>query len=89
MRRFASMSAIAIALYMLSLPAFAEDATPSESRLSRDEATAVAADHGITQISEIELDDGRWEIEGRDVQGREREIEINAQSGEVVESERD
>jgi uncharacterized membrane protein YkoI len=45
---------------------------------------AIAFDKGIVDIKEIELDDGVWEVEGRDATGRKIEIEVDAGTGEIV-----
>ena len=39
---------------------------------------------GIATIKEIELDDGIWEVEGRDDGGHKIEMEVDARSGEIV-----
>jgi hypothetical protein len=39
-------------------------------------------------IKEIELDDGIWEVEGRDGSGRKIEIEVDAVRGEIVKIKR-
>jgi uncharacterized membrane protein YkoI len=58
-------------------------------KVSEQEARKIAADRGVTEIREIEQDDGKWEIEGRDRDGREIEIDIHGQTGEVLKFERD
>jgi Peptidase propeptide and YPEB domain len=45
-----------------------------------------AIDKGIATIKEIELDDGVWEVEGRDRSGHK--IEMEARSGEIVKMRR-
>lgn len=52
-------------------------------------AIAIAASVGLIVIREVECDDGRWEIEGWSVLGREMEVEIDARSGRIVEIEFD
>jgi Peptidase propeptide and YPEB domain len=46
----------------------------------------MAFDKGIATIKEIELDDGVWEVEGRDRSGHK--IEMEARSGEIVKMRR-
>jgi hypothetical protein len=43
---------------------------------------------GIVMIKEIELDDGIWEVEGRDDTGHKIEIKAEAGSGEIVKIKR-
>lgn len=67
-------------------PAIAQTATTA---ISIEQATKIARDRGIVQIREIELDDGKWEIEGRDDKGVKREIDIDARTGQIVKDEID
>ena len=48
----------------------------------------MAFDKGIATIKEIELDDGVWEVEGRDDSGHKVEMEVDARSGEIVRTRR-
>jgi len=48
----------------------------------------MAFDKGIATIKEIELDDGVWEVEGRDDSGHKVEMEVDARSGEIVKMRR-
>ena len=56
-----------------------DDAPQQRGAVSREQAVSIARGYGIVRIEEIEPDDGGWEIEGRDRQGREVEITINRQ----------
>ena len=58
-------------------------------QITIEDARRIAAENGIASIREIELDDGKWEIEGADAAGRKHEMEIDARSGKVVKMERD
>jgi uncharacterized membrane protein YkoI len=62
---------------------------PDRPAISMDEARRIANDNGMVRIEEIELDDGRWEIEGRDAAGAEIEIDLSAADGTVLKMERD
>jgi len=68
-------------------------AAPSQAQqeppISIEQATKIARDAGLVTIREIELDDGKWEVEGRTQAGEERELHIDAQSGKVTRNERD
>jgi uncharacterized membrane protein YkoI len=57
-------------------------------RLTVDDVRDMAFAKGVVTIKEIELDDGIWEVEGRDVGGRKIEIEVDARSGEIVKIKR-
>jgi uncharacterized membrane protein YkoI len=78
-------SLLALATGIAATPA----ALAQSFKVSEQQARQIAAQRGIVNITEIERDDGKWEIEGRDKEGREIEIEIHGQTGEVVKFERD
>ncbi len=40
-------------------------------------------------MSEVELDDGVWEVEGYDASGHEIEMKVEAASGDIVKLKRD
>ena len=76
---------LALALvFGMAAPALAQ-----QFKVTEQQARQIAAERGIVKITEIERDDGKWEIEGRDAQGREIEIDIHGQTGEVVKFEHD
>ena len=50
---------------------------------------AMAFDHGIVRLEEVELDDGIWEVEGEDAYGQEIEMEVDARSGRILKMKRD
>ncbi len=56
---------------------------------SIDDVRAMAFDRGIVKIKEIELDDGIWEVEGRDASGHEIEMEVEAGTGRIIKLRRD
>ncbi len=66
-------------------PAYARQAPA----ISIEQATKIARDAGLVMIREIELDDGKWEIEGRTQAGERRELHIDATSGKTLRNERD
>jgi hypothetical protein len=70
-------------IVILSLPAAILPAVAAE-RLTIDDVRAMAFDKGIATIKEIELDDGIWEVEGRDDGGHKIEMKVDARSGEIV-----
>ncbi len=69
----------------LASPAAAEEVEP----VTMGEARDIAHDAGVAEIDEIELDDGVWEIDGRDRKGNDVEIEIDRITGEIVKAKRD
>lgn len=71
-----------------ALPAFAQ-ATPAAPAITIDDARRIATQQGIAKIEEIELDDGKWEVEGRDSGGYEIEVDIRASDGLILKIERD
>lgn len=81
--------ALALALAALVFAAKASAQVVPPGLIGIENAGAIAARYGIVKIDEIELDDGKWEIEGRDRTGRERELEIDARTGRVIKFERD
>ncbi len=82
------------AAFALPLPALAQTqapapASPGAPAISIDEARRIATENGVVRIEEISLDDGKWEIEGRDAAGAEIEIDLRATDGTVIKMERD
>lgn len=57
--------------------------------ISAEQAIEIARRHGLVNVEEIDLDDGKWEVEGRDAQNREIEVEIDVRTGQVVDIDRD
>lgn len=89
----ALMFASATALLALSVPAAAsadddDDRRWRGSGVSQGQAIQIARSYGVWRISEIDRDDGGWEIEGRDRYGREIELDINRR-GRVTSVDRD
>lgn len=74
-------TALIAALIAAPVPfAFAQGA----SQISREQAIEIAGKQGIVHVLEIELDDGEWEIEGCNAQGRELDIDIHAMTGDIL-----
>ncbi len=44
---------------------------------------------GYSGFTELELDDGKYELEGRDADGRKVEIDVDARTGAIIKVERD
>lgn len=70
---------------MAALPALAHDHDwPLPEEITIDEALEIARADGLVLIREIDFDDGRWEVEGRNDAGHRIEIRIDGASGEIV-----
>ena len=54
-----------------------------------EDVRAIAFDKGIVTITEVELDDGIWEVEGTDASGHEIGMKVDATSGAIVKLKRD
>ena len=70
-------------------PAYADDDDDRNirSRVSEAQAVRIARGYGMVRVTEVERDDGGWEIEGRDRRGREVKVTIN-RLGRVTKVER-
>lgn len=79
----ATLAAIPVA------PAYADDDDDRHirSRVSEAQAVRIARGYGMVRVTEVERDDGGWEIEGRDRRGREVKVTIN-RLGRVTKVER-
>ena len=88
MSRSITLAAVALAAAMASTGAPAQQETPG-GVITMDEARRIATGHGVVRIEEIELDDGKWQIEGRDAVGASIEIDLRASDGGVLKIERD
>lgn len=55
--------------------------------LSEDAIATVVTELGYTNLDDIELDDGTYDLEAVDAEGREVELEVDATTGEILELE--
>jgi len=78
---------VLIAMLAPAPAALAKDKASGPYTISRDQAVAIAREHGMVDIWETERDDGLWEIEGANADGVKLEIELSGQTGEVVKME--
>jgi len=53
-------------------------------RISRHEAVRIARHYGLSRVTDVDFDRGRWEVEGRTRRGARVEVEISARTGRVV-----
>jgi hypothetical protein len=67
-------------LVAASLITFVVAAGPAaaQNRIEIEDAIRIARENGIVAFREVERDDGRWEVEGRDAEGRKLELDIDA-----------
>ncbi|MAA75373.1 MAG: hypothetical protein CMN28_11785 [Salinisphaeraceae bacterium] len=67
----------------------ADDDYAGRFAVDHGQAAQIAAGAGMATIEEMERDDGYWEVEGYTAKGCEIELEIDGQSGAIVEREID
>ena len=85
--------AVLAVVLALGLPAAASAQTvivPAEGPVTIDEARSTALDYGMRQIEDIEFnrEDQRWEVDGRDLNGRWTEMDIDSNTGAVTRIDR-
>jgi Peptidase propeptide and YPEB domain len=76
---------IAAAALGLATPALAYDAG---GYMSMQQALAVAGDMGMVTISHTQFAGDEWQIEGRDISGRYMEVDVDVNTGEVLNVDR-
>lgn len=81
MRTPLTLFAATLSLGLLAGPALAD--------ITAEDAIRIARDNGVATVTEVDREDGKWEIEGHDGEGREIEVDIDATSGAVIKIERD
>ena len=69
---------------LFAVPAFAQTTAPTTGI---EEALRIARDNGVAHVTKIELDDGKWEVEGMNTAQRKIEIDINPATGKVLKTE--
>jgi len=78
--------AVAITLVGLSTSAHAgwfSDETPPANAKPLSEVIKALEDQGYRKITEVEFEDGVWEIEVHETDGKEIKLKVNPVSGEV------
>ncbi|MFN4183272.1 MAG: PepSY domain-containing protein [Hyphomonas sp.] len=78
------LSATLIAIAMSVPASFALAQGAGSDTISREQAIEIAEKKGMVHVLEIELDDGEWEIEGCNAEGRELEIDVHSRTGEIL-----
>ncbi|MCA1455619.1 PepSY domain-containing protein [Bradyrhizobium sp. BRP22] len=56
--------------------------------ISMQRALAIATDLGIVTVSDAEFAGYEWQIEGRDIEGRYMEVDVDARTGAVLNVDR-
>jgi len=100
MRRFAKfVLPVAAAITIGASPVMAADFPPEpavrapmarvyEGPVTLQQALAVAQDIGVVTVQNTHFDGDQWEIEGRDINGKWIEVDVDARTGEVRDVDR-
>jgi uncharacterized membrane protein YkoI len=88
MLRPLTLAALVASLPLVAAPARADD-NGCRGRVTAEEAIRIARTAGLVQVREVDCDDGKWEIEGRDARGREIEVDVSARDGRILDVDRD
>lgn len=76
-----------IVLALLSVIIVTASGPDREFYLAEEAISTRVTKMGFTSLEEIELDEGKFEIEAVDAQGSEVEIELDAITGEIIQLE--
>jgi uncharacterized membrane protein YkoI len=88
MLRPLTLVALFAALTPIATPVRADD-NGCGGRITAEEAIRIARTAGLVQVREVDCEDGKWEIEGRDARGREIEVDVSARDGRILDVDRD
>jgi hypothetical protein len=85
-----TLAAAALLMSFFAVPASAPAQTVglAPDRITVDEARDIAGMNGVLDVRKIELYDGAWHVEGRDVVGKHVEMTIDPRSGTIAHLER-
>jgi uncharacterized membrane protein YkoI len=87
--RHAALAAVLVLPLLLPTgPAHADD-DDCRGPITAGRAVDIARTVGVIRVEEVECDDGTWEIEGRDIRGREMEVEIDPRTGRILDVDTD
>ncbi|CAH0236127.1 PepSY domain-containing protein [Roseomonas sp. CECT 9278] len=81
------LTALVAALPLVTPPARADDGC--RGRISAEDAIRIARAAGLVRVTDVDCDDGKWEVEGRDARGREIEVDVSAHDGRILDVDRD
>jgi hypothetical protein len=79
------LATTAAAAFALATPAMAYD---TGGQFSMQRALDVATQMGIATISHTQFAGDEWQIEGRDISGRYMEVDVDVNTGEVLNVDR-
>ena len=79
------LATAAVAALALATPALAND---TGGQFSMDRALDVATRMGIATISHTQFAGDEWQIEGRDISGRYMEVDVDVNTGAVLNVDR-
>ena len=79
------LPAIAAVAISFATPAMAYD---SGGYISMQRALDVASDMGLATIQHTQFAGDEWQIEGRDISGRYMEVDVDVNTGEVLNVDR-
>ena len=71
------LAAAAFATMLISVSALAQTPPPAMqvASITAEQAISIARQQGLVSVEDVDRDDGKWEVEGKDVNGREIEVE--------------
>ena len=79
------LPAIAAVALGLATPAMAAD---TGGYISMQRALAIASDMGLATIQHTQFAGDEWQISGRDISGRYMEVDVDVNTGEVLNVDR-
>ncbi|BDG73002.1 PepSY domain-containing protein [Roseomonas fluvialis] len=82
------MAALFASFPLVATPVRADD-NGCRGRVTAEEAISIARTAGLALVREVDCDDGKWEIEGRDSRGRQIEVDVSAFDGRILDVDRD
>jgi uncharacterized membrane protein YkoI len=83
------LAAAAFATLLLAGSAWAQTPPAVQvASISAEQAISIARQHGLVTVEEVDRDGGKWEVEGRDADGREIEVDIDMRTGHVLDVDR-
>jgi len=84
------LSAAICAVFLAYTPVMADTDRdqPAPNDLTLDQAKDVVEDAGYTNVTSAEFDDGKWEVEARDTEGRKVDVTVDASTGKVIKIDR-
>ncbi len=85
-----TLAAAGLLMTVFAVPASAPAQTVgvAPATITVDEARDIAAMNGVVAVRKLELYDGSWHVEGRDVAGKHVEMTIDPRDGRITWLER-